>query len=458
MDKRQILEFMQCALRFRWSADDRDAAELKPDLVALDLFAEGQQVGRAARGFLPGREYEREFSAGGVTVRVDALERGPAGVRIVEVKATRRVDAGHLDDLAVQVHVLRAAGETVVGADLVHLNPEWRAPGPQPLFSRVDCTAKVERRLGIVAEAIAGALAASRGPLPVVPIGAYCERGKPEECPFAERCWKDVPSHHVSSLYYIGKRWPEFVAQGYHRIADLPDEIPLPRPETRRQLRAIKEGRRIVEPGLAERLGAWRRPLAFLDFETVSCAIPTLAGATSWEQVPVQWSLHHEDGRHFAWIVDREEDPREPLAHALVEACRGAGTVVAYSADFERGCLRHLQMAVPALAGPLKEIEERVEDAAPPVRAHVYDQAFGGGFSLKKVQPALLPELLGYAELAVREGRLASVLLKHFMAGDPGEPAERAALRADLLAYCEQDTLGLMRLVERLRELGAAAG
>ena len=455
MNKRQVLEGMLCARRLWWAYHEPDARELVPDEVTLDRFAEGRAVGRAARDVLPGREYEIPFEADGVAVRVDVLERREGGVAIIEVKASKSTNADHLDDLAIQVHVLRAAGVPVVAAELMHLDPECRAPDLSNLLKRVDVTAKVERRLPIIAQAIREAREALQGPRPDTPIGAYCGRGKEDQCPFIERCWSAVPDHHVSTLYYIGKKWPLLAERGHHVIAELPDEVELPRAETRRQVRAIKTGARIVEEGLARALDAWRRPLAFLDFETVSSAIPRYAGSAPWEQIPVQWSVHHEDGRGVAWIADREEDPRPALASALVDACRGAATIVAYYAEFERACLRHLRAAVPSLGPELEALEHKLVDALPIVRSYVYDPAFGGRFSLKAVQPALTPELAGYGGLAVQEGQTASVRLKRLLAGEPSDPAERQRVREELSQYCEFDTFGLMKLVERLRELGA---
>jgi len=457
VNKRQVLEGMLCARRLWWAYHESDAPELVPDEVTLDRFAEGQAVGRAARKVLSGREYEVACESDGVSVRVDILERREDGVAIVEVKASKSVDADHIDDLAIQVHVLRAAGVPVVAAELMHLDPACRAPDLSNLLTRVDVTAKVERRLPVIAEAIRQAGADVIGPRPDTPIGAYCGRGKADECPFIDRCWSTVPDHHVSTLYYIGRRWPELASRGQHLIGDLPDDVALPRAETRRQVRSIKAGRRIIEDGLGAALDAWRRPLAFLDFETVSSAIPRYAGSSAWEQIPAQFSVHHEDGRSAAWIADREEDPRPALASALVEACRDAVTIVAYYADFERACLRHLQAAVPSLAEPLGEIERKLVDALPIVRGFVYDPAFGGGFSLKAVQPALIPELVGYGDLAVQEGQTASVRLKRLLSGDPADPVERQRIREELLKYCEFDTFGLMKLVERLRELGSVS-
>jgi hypothetical protein len=87
------------------------------------------------------------------------------------------------------------------------------------------------------------------------------------------------------------------------------------------------------------------------------------------------------------------------------------------------------------------------------VREHVYHPDFGGSFSLKRVLPALEPGL-GYDDLAIGDGALASVALERLLwGGEAVSPEERARLRQDLLAYCARDTLGLARLLGRLRSL-----
>jgi len=72
------------------------------------------------------------------------------------------------------------------------------------------------------------------------------------------------------------------------------------------------------------------------------------------------------------------------------------------------------------------------------------------------VLPALVPEL-GYGNLAIGEGALASVALERLLWDGRALGAdERARLRQDLLDYCERDTLGLARLLGRLRDLAGA--
>ncbi len=59
-----------------------------------------------------------------------------------------------------------------------------------------------------------------------------------------------------------------------------------------------------------------------------------------------------------------------------------------------------------------------------------------------------------YDELAIADGRLASLELERLLfQGDEMEPEAKERLRGDLRRYCGQDTWGLVRLLEQLRQL-----
>ncbi len=91
------------------------------------------------------------------------------------------------------------------------------------------------------------------GPLPDVPIGLQCH--EPYACPFMERCWPKDPDH-IMRLYNIGpKKGCDFLLTGVNRISDLPATQKL-NVTQKRQIRAMKEGRIIVEPGLSKALEA----------------------------------------------------------------------------------------------------------------------------------------------------------------------------------------------------------
>src|ERR1700693_361207 len=95
----------------------------------------------------------------------------------------------------------------------------------------------------------------------------------------------------------------------------------------------------------------------------------------------------------------------------------------------------------------------RLSDLFPIVRNYVYHPDFGGSFSLKNVLPALVPEL-SYDGLPIGDGGTASLeLVRLLFQSESFEPAGRGRLRSDLLRYCLQDTWGLVKLVERLKQL-----
>jgi hypothetical protein len=280
---------------------------------------------------------------------------------------------------------------------------------------------------------------------------------QPYECPFFSRCSQELPAHHIGTLYRVRRAGEDLIARGIATIHQLPAGGLSAIQERQRQ--AVRTGRLIVEPRLARALQEFREPLSFLDFETVGLAIPVWDGCHPYDAVPAQFSCHHlaVDGSltHDEWIADGPGDPRPEIARRLVAACSGPQPIVAYSAGFERRCIELLTPAVPKLAAELQAIAGRLADLLPVVSDHVYHPDFYGSFSLKAVLPALVPGP-GYEDLDVAEGTTASAELERLMFhGDEMETAERQRLREALLRYCALDTMGLVGLLQRLRELAS---
>jgi hypothetical protein len=480
---------LQCHKLLWWMAHEPAAPELEIDESRQAVFDQGHRVGALARRYVPGGVlidlpyhayeqrleatrralaegapvvYEASFRADGVFVTADILERqGPGTARgfcLTEVKSTTSVKEQHLPDVAVQAHVLRRSGLEIVRMEVMHLNRACTYPDLGNLFSRADVTERVEARLAAVPGEIAAMSAMLAGPLPSVATGPHCS--SPYECPFTARCWPVLPPHHVSTLYAMRRRALELDELGYRTIFDLPEDFPL-KAAADRQRRAVQAGRMIIEPTLGDALACFAPPVAFLDFETVGLAIPVWYGCHPYDQVPVQFSAYVPDehgGLHaHDWLAEGPGDPRPVLAERLLAACEGPYAIVAYNAGFERDRIRELAVALPYLAVRLEALAARVVDLLPAVRNHVYHPDFGGSFSLKRVLPALVPEM-SYRGLAIAEGETASLELGRLLFhGDEMEPEERARLRADLLAYCHQDTWGLVRLLERLRGLAEGA-
>jgi hypothetical protein len=356
--------------------------------------------------------------------------------------------------VAVQAHVLKQNGLDLAGTEVMHLNRACAYPDLSDLFVRSDVTEAARAIEASVPTWLAQQTEMLQGPVPDVPTGAHCT--SPYECPFMARCWPTLPPHHVSTLYAMRRRALELDEQGYRTIHDLPEDVPLGKIADR-QRRAVQEGRVIVEPTLAQALDVFVAPIAFLDFETVGLAIPVWEGCHPYDAMPVQFSCHVQDadGRvtHHEWLAEGPEDPRPTIAARVIEACEGAQTAVAYNAGFERRRLEQMAEALPALAAPLRSIVARLVDLLPVIRNHIYHPDFGGSFSLKRVLPALVTEI-SYDGLVIADGGTASLELERLLfQGDGLESDARERLRGDLLRYCHQDTWGLVKLLERLREL-----
>ena len=508
LSKSRFVAGWRCPLFLWYRVHEPDAPELVPTPSEQDRMDQGHAVGILAQREFPGgvgveldhtelgaavaatREalasgppaiYEASFFEDRVFVAVDILAREGDAFHLVEVKASTKTKDEHLPDVAVQLHVLREAGLPVERVSLMHLNPDYRHPGPEeaaadapPLFTLTDMTGDAEAFLPDVPEMIREQLRVLEGPGPEAVLGARCKHGD-RDCPFIDRCWPSDPDH-VRRLPNVGPlKAAKWMAEGMHNFDDA-DAAGVLSPVMRRHVEAYRRGGLVVEPGLADALA----PLAigtigFLDFETVSRAVPVWPGTRPWDQVPVQFSYHERrpDGTttHAEWIAGPAErgsgepapDPRPELARALIEATAGARHILTYT-NYEDRCLKHLERAVranpggaegEALAEGLAGIRARLFDLKPVVKNHLAHPDFKGSYSIKAVLAPLTGNQ-GYGDLEVQAGDTASVLLARLIL-DPESMSEEEAekLRRDLLAYCQQDTRAMVELLEALERIAA---
>lgn len=483
----------QCPKLLWWRVNEPDAEELEPDVVLQDLFDQGRLVGERAREEFPGGVliggadgdesrvqrtqdaieagaaviFEGAFEQDGVFCAIDVLEKNADGWTLIEVKSASEVKDYHLPDVAVQVHVARRAGLNVTRAEVMHLNKEYRLPAGGALFVRANVTEDIAPFLADIAVKIADQLDVLRGGLPEYPVGLHCWAHN--ECAFFKRCWPPDPDH-ISNLWNVGpkKTWA-YMQTGVNRMSDLPADAKL-NPKQQRQMRAQREHRLIVEPGLVEamRPAMEAKRLGFLDFETVGRAIPTWNALGPWHQAAAQFSYHERvlgetDVTHREFLAEgpvdpamAPDDPREAIAVAMLEATKDADLVVVYTA-FEKTRIKELAAYLPHLAAPLEELKAKLWDLNPVVTNNVYDPAFRGSFSLKTVITPLVPDVTYHdGTLEITDGMTASVEIARLLFVSGRIPlAHREKTRRDLLAYCKMDTYATVRLVERLGALAA---
>jgi len=92
-----------------------------------------------------------------------------------------------------------------------------------------------------------------------------------------------------------------------------------------------------------------------------------------------------------------------------------------------------------------------VQDLEVPFRnKYYYTKEMQGRSSIKKVLPALVPEL-SYSDLEIQEGGTASATFLSMFKGEfDGDYNE---MHQHLLDYCKLDTYAMVKLLERLYEV-----
>lgn len=480
LSKSRVVAGWKCPRYLWWKTFNPEADELQPSLADKDRMDQGTAVGELATEQFPGgtlidlpynqmREkveatqealaagapaiFEASFWEAEVFVAVDVLERKGPSFRLIEVKATTKVKEDHIPDAAIQLHVLRKAGLDVQEVSLMHLNRDYRHPGPEPLFAFSDITAEAVAFLPEIPDLIQACHDVLAGPDPGSCIEHGC--GRPWECPLDDGCWPQNPDH-VRRLHGIGsKKALEFMAEGIHTFNDLPSDANI-NEKAARQLEAWRAGRPRVESTLQQDLLPYQGRLGFLDFETVMRAVPLWDGLAPYGLVPVQFSYHERqpDGTysHQEWLAEGPGDPRREIARALIEATKHGHRVATYT-GYEKRCIDALKEAVPELASELTDLISRLVDLKKVVEKNLAYPEFMGSYSIKDVLTPLVPDLT-YEGMEVADGMTASVRLITMMLEGASWPADKLeAERKVLLEYCDLDTWAMVKLLEKLEEL-----
>ncbi len=400
--------------------------------------------------------YEAAFTHDDVFVKADIVVRNRGYWDLYEVKSSTSVKEHYWDDVAIQYYVLSGCGIPVNKAYLVHINNGYVREGdivPEELFVIQDITGVVKEKQTSIPEALAGMREMLGGEMPKIDIGPHCE--DPYECDFMDFCWQHVPEYSVFSLRGRGiDRW-ELYRQGVIRLEDVPlDSLNLMQ---RMQVEYFLDRKSHADPKkVREFLRKVRHPVCFLDFETFASAIPLFDGTRSYQQVPFQYSLHRidaegEEPKHFEYLAQPGPDPREEIARKLLDEIPEGACTLVYNMGFEKRVLKELGESLPGRRKSLNAVAEGMIDLMEPFkRRDVYHWRMNGSYSLKSVLPVLVPKMT-YEEMEISDGAMASQA--YFTMGEMSDPGELARMRQALLDYCRQDTLGLVRLLEKMRSM-----
>jgi predicted RecB family nuclease len=482
ISKSKFVAGAQCLKRLYFQVHQPELAGV-PDAAAVAIMEQGREVGRLARQLFAGgvevksgdpeqavritRElianpdvpaiFEAAFENGGVFVRVDVLQRRRDGRwRLVEVKSTADLKEEHLDDVAIQHRVVSRSGLDLASSCLMHVNRGYIFQGDtidvRQFFRIRNLTRRIERLLPKLTFLLRSELRVLAMPnAPDLPSGPHCT--DPIKCEFFDRCNPALPDDHIGYLPRLHASAAEELEEiGVESIFDIPDDFPLSERQ-RRACTAVQTGDPWFSEDIGKELESLRYPLCFMDFETVNPAIPRFSGMRSYDQIPFQWSVHvqREPGaepEHHEFLATDSNDPRREFITSLCDALGESGSIVVYAA-FESQRLSELAAWLPEFAGRINKIQRRLFDLLPVVRNHVYHPQFAGSYSLKAVLPALVPHMT-YEGMVVADGQDAGLAWESLIRGGLDQ-TERDRIKKALLDYCGQDTMAMIKLVERLR-------
>jgi len=477
--------------------------------VDQSIFINGTMVGELARGLFPGGElvhfnsgdqrnipemirrtgeliysgagviYEAAFSANSLLAICDILVRADAGADdgggcdpgedgrqifdIYEVKSSTQVKDVHILDTAFQQYVLGLCGIAVRDTYLVHIDNQYVRHGALDLdalfaVERItDRTADMQRDIaGFLPDAF---LVLGSPDEPACDIGPHCS--DPYPCQFMAYCWSDIPERSVFEISHLsGALRFDCYYRGVLTFDDIIKSGVRLNPSQRLQVEAELNDLEIIDTkAIWQFLSRLHYPLYFLDFETFTSPVPLFDGTCPYQQIPSQYSLHYiteEGGKlgHLEFLAQEGTDPRRALAERLAGDIPPEACVLAYNMSFEKSVIRALAARFPDLARRLMAIHDNIVDLMIPFRnKHYYNKEMRGSYSIKYVLPALYPDdpALSYANLElIHDGSQAAGAFAA-LTSMPAE--EREKVRAGLLEYCRLDTLAMVKIWEKLREI-----
>lgn len=482
LSKSQYTQYKHCPKH--WWLSRRKKEVLAPPSEALQtIFERGLFIGQVAREQFPGGVlvenawqnpqaavkrtqelmaqgvhaiYEAAFIYNGIFILADILEKTPSGWNLIEVKSSGiSIDVIYWDDISIQNYVLSKCGLKVEHCYLMHINTKYFQDTDETDFKQFFLMTLADPELTPFEE-IEKDLAAMQALQQADEPEADLDKTGCKMCPAHDYCWKDIPKGSVFEVFR-GDKARQLIHEGMPRVQDLPPDS-FNSANYNHWVEVYRTGKPYIDhSAIAQWLNQLEYPLYYLDFETGQPVIPLWKYSRPYQQIPFQFSLHVQEKPngefvHYEYLFDGKQDPRYGCAETLLKYIGEKGSIIAHNATFEKGCIKYMANDLPLpqeQKDALMRMVGRFMDTADVFRRDYFHPKMRGSFSIKKVLPALVPEMT-YDGMPIANGGQAmnafSVLYEGKLSSE-----QKAKLRRDLLAYCEQDTWAMAKVVDVLR-------
>lgn len=400
----------------------------------------------------------------GALCTVDMISIGENAVSIVHMSTSTRTKERYYDMMAYEYYIVsHSLGRKVEKVIHMHINSKYIRKGNldlDKLFLRENCIEEAKARQKQTKEIILSLknIRNTKGKVEKT-VGVQCYL--PYPCDYMQYCHKDVSEPSVFSIHGLhAKDRYELYYKGIVSFRDLLKKGTRLSEGQRMQVETevYKREPIIKKEEIKKFLDTISYPLYFLDFETFQQAVPEYDGVRPYLPIPFQYSLHalqSEDAplEHYEFLAKEGEDPRRAVAEHLCMHIPRNVCILAYNMGFEKSVLKNLALLYPDLREHLTNLQQNMRDLMIPFRNHsYYCREMEGSHSIKSVLPALYPGQKEYDYHALSGVHNGEEAMNIFCELIEYSEEERKKIRKELLAYCNLDTLGMVKILEKLRE------
>lgn len=406
---------------------------------------------------------EASFKFDNLFASIDILKVDEDGVSIYEVKSSSELKEIYKDDASFQAYILKKLGYKVKSVNVMHINKDYvfyKELDLEEFFIIEDITdiaRKKEKEIEENVKEINELL--DNEDEPNIDIGPNCF--DPYDCPFFKYCTKHLPENNVFDVSGINKNKKfKFYNEGKYSFKDLEKEDITDKALEQIEFELYNKEPKIEKEEIIKVLKSLKYPLYFLDYETCQLAIPFIDGTKPNQQLTFQYSLHilkdeHSELEHKEFLGDIDDkDFVRKFAESLIKDIPDEGSVIIYNKSFEPARNREISKMYPEYKEDLERINKNVVDFMEPFsKRYYYLKEMKGSHSIKYVLPALYPndKDLDYHNLPlVHNGAEAS---ESFLCMKGKTIKEKEEIRKGLLVYCELDTLAMVKIYEKFKEV-----
>jgi hypothetical protein len=402
------------------------------------------------------------YETGYITCISDIVRRDGDKFVLTEIKSSSSAKKEHELDLAFQKVVLEGAGYPINRCEVAHVNSSYVRKGdisPRELIRFTDITQEVEELIDGTKRRIEKAIhVATANDMPDPSPDQAKLKSYKDWLSVREKLSPPLPPNSIHYLPSMdAAKSSKLAKEGIATIDEIKDWTVL-KPSTQKYLAAKAEGIRTVEKDKIKTfLSEITYPVYYFDYESSQSLIPPWDGTRPYQQVPFQYSLHilrdpNGPVEHRGYLHSDISNPMPGLIDSLKEHIGNEGSILVWYESYEKSRNKEMAKTYPESADFLTSLNDRIIDLMKPFsQGMIRDEAFLGSSSIKKVLPALFPNMT-YDNLGIQEGETAARKWKEITLGDVSE-AERQKVYSDLIEYCRLDTFAMVEIHATLRAL-----